>query len=280
VINKQTASSEFDVGAALLRRQEQQPLVPVKAASLRNLRLDVRIVSATNVTLETTTAKNLRGDVDLRLRGTLEHPALLGRISILQGEVTIAGRHYLADRGELTFSNPFRIESALNLHVRARVDQYDIGLDFTGPLDRLTITYSSDPPLPTSEILSLLVGGSAYAPARGPSSTGAVPDLGAGSLLSQALNQQMGSRLERIFGSGHIRIAPQIAGFGSSANASVALEQHIKDNLTLLYVTNVTSAQQQIIEAELALSPRFSVVAIRDQNGLIGVNFQIRLRFR
>jgi translocation and assembly module TamB len=280
VIAKQTASSEFDVGASLMRREQQQPLVPVKSAAMRNLRLDVHIVSSENVSLETTTAKNLRGDVDLRLRGTVEHPALLGRISILQGEIVIAGRHYMADRGDLTFSNPSRIESVLHLNVRARVEQYDISLVFAGPLDRLTVTYNSDPPLPTSEILSLLVAGSSYSAARGPSSTAPVAELGANSLLSQALNQQMGSRLERIFGTGHIRIDPQTAGFGSAANANVALEQHIKDNLTLLYVTNVTSAQQQIIEAEVALSPRFSVTAIRDQNGLIGVNFQIRLRFR
>ena len=129
-------------------------------------------------------------------------------------------------------------------------------------------------------VQALLVAGSTYSTTAQPSSTGSATQFGAGSLLSQALNQQMGSRLDRIFGSGHIRIDMQNAGFDRPANANVAFEQHIKDNLTLLYVTNVTSAQQRIIQAELTLSPRFAVTAIRDQNGLIGVNFQISLRFR
>jgi len=159
------------------------------------------------------------------------------------------------------------------------VEQYDIGLNFNGPLDRLTITYNSDPPLPTSEILALLVAGSSYATSFQPVTATTTPQIGAGSLLSQALNQQMGNRLDRIFGSGHIRFDLQTAGFDRPANANVAFEQHVSDNLTLLYVTNVTSAQQQIIQAELTLSPRFSVTAIRDQNGLVGVNFQIKLRF-
>lgn len=279
VITKETANPEFDIGAALTSHADQ-PLVRVKSAALRNLRLDLQIVSAPNVSLETTTAKNLRGNVDLRIQGSLEHPSWLGRISVLQGEVTIGGRRYLADRGELTFSNPFRIEPTLNLQVRARVEQYDIRLNFSGPLEHLIITYSSDPPLPTSEILSLLVAGNAYATSLQPSNAGTSSQLGASSLLSQALSEQMSNRLDRIFGSGHVRINPQLAGFDRPANATVALEQHVTDNLTLLYVTNVTSAQQQIIQAELTLSPRFSVTATRDQNGLVGVNFQISLRFR
>jgi translocation and assembly module TamB len=277
-IVKESANPEFDVGAALLAHQEQ-PLARVKAGAVRNMRLDLDIVSAPNVSLETRTAKNLQGDVELHIQGSVDHPSWLGRISILQGEINIGGRRYLADRGELTFTNPFRFEPVLNLEVRARVEQYDIGLRFSGPLDRLTVTYNSDPPLPTSEILALLVAGSSYATTLSASHTGATPEIGAGSLLSQALNQQVGNRLDRIFGSGHIRIDMQTAGFDRPANANVAFEQHIKDNLTLLYVTNVTSAQQNIIQADLSLSPRFSVTAIRDQNGLIGVNFQIKLRF-
>ena len=230
--------------------------------------------------METTAAKNLQGDVDLRIQGTLEHPAWLGRIGILQGELFFAGRRYAVNRGEITFLNPFRIEPTLSLNIQARVQQYDIALDFTGPADRLTVTYRSDPPLPTSDILALLVAGSSHETSLEPSSTQAVPQIGANSLLSQALTTQIGSRLDRIFGAGRIRIDPQIAGFDRPANASVALEQQIRDNLTFLYVTNVTSAQQQTIQAEWTISPRLSVVAIRDQNGLIGVNFQIMLRFR
>ena len=41
----------------------------------------------------------------------------------------------------------------------ARVRDYDIALGFHGPIDRLTTTYRSDPPLSSSDIISLLALG-------------------------------------------------------------------------------------------------------------------------
>ena len=58
------------------------------------------------------------------------------------------------------------------------------------------------------------------------------------------------------------------------------LEQQLSDDFSVLYITDVTSAQQQTIQAEWNISSRLSVVGVRDQNGLLGVNFQITLRFR
>jgi translocation and assembly module TamB len=162
--------------------------------------------------------------------------------------------------------------------VQARVQKYDISMEFNGPPDQLTVTYRSDPPLPTRDILALLVAGSARETSLETSAIQPVPQIGADSLLSQALRSQVGSRLDRLFGSG-FRIDPQISGLGRSATASVALEQQISDDFTITYVTDVTSTQQQSVQAEWIISPRLSVVGIRDENGLIGVNFQITLRF-
>jgi len=184
------------------------------------------------------------------------------------------------NRGEITFLNPFRVEPVLSLNVQTRVQQYDISLEFSGPADRLSVTYRSDPPLATDAILNLLAAGGARAPNLDSTPSATTPELGADTILSQALASQISNRLDRVFGSGGIRIDPQIAGFGQAANASVAFEQQISDNLRFLYVTNVTSAQQQLIQAEWTISPRLSVVIIRDQNGLVGVNFQLKLRFR
>jgi translocation and assembly module TamB len=153
-------------------------------------------------------------------------------------------------------------------------------MDFTGPPDRLTVTYRSDPPLPTRDILNLLVAGSPRETSLEVSATQTVPQVGADSLLTQALRSQIGSRLDRLFGAGRFRVDPQISGIGRSTSASVALEQQLSDDLSILYVTDVTSSQQQLIQAEWTISPKLSVVGIRDENGLIGVNFQITLRFR
>ncbi|MBI4460398.1 MAG: translocation/assembly module TamB domain-containing protein, partial [Acidobacteria bacterium] len=278
-IVRENVSPGFDLMAALLRARDE-PETVIQSEFLRNMRLDVELVSAADIRLETGMTRNLQADVDLQLQGTVENPILLGRIGILQGELFFAGKRYNVSRGEVSFVNPVRIEPLLSLTVEAQVQQYDISLDFTGPPERLTVSYRSDPPLPTGDILSLLVAGSSRQTAAEPSAIQTMPQIGAESLLSQALSAQIGGRLDRIFGAGRVRVDPQLAGFGQPANASVTLEQQITNNFTILYVTDVTSTRRQIIQGEWTITPRYSLGVIRDENGLIGINLQLKLRFR
>ncbi len=278
VIQRESISPNFDLARALTGSRGAAGGAAAEGF-LRNMRLDLEVTSAPDIRLETTTARNLQGDVELRIRGTLERPILLGRIGIQQGELSFAGRRYTVSRGEVTFANPFRIEPVLSLSVQARVQQYDISMDFIGPPDRLTLTYRSDPPLPTQGILALLVAGSYSTTTTEATATQPVPELGATSLLSQALTAQVGNRLDRLFGAGLIRVDPQLSGLDRPLDASVAFEQQIRDNLTVTYITNVASVREQIIRGEWAISPRYSLAAVRDQNGLVGVNLQMTLRF-
>jgi translocation and assembly module TamB len=279
VMNRQAVSPAFDLANAFLTRREDTPAPPLPAF-LRNTRLNVEIVSAPEIRLDTLTARNLQTDVEMRIQGTMQQPVWLGRIGILQGEIDFAGKRYAINRGEITFQNPFRTTPELNLSVQARVQKYDISMDFSGPPERLAVTYRSDPPLPTRDILNLLVAGSSRETSLEASAGQPVPQVGADALLTQALRSQISSRLDRLFGPGRFRVDPQITGIGRSTNASIALEQRFTDDLSLLYVTDVTSSQQQLIQGEWTISPKLSVVGLRDQNGLIGVNFHIILRFR
>src|ERR1035441_1781287 len=77
--------------------------VPNPTSPLNNLRLDVRIVSAPELTVQTALAK-LSGDADLRLRGTGMRPVLLARINIAEGDINLNGTKYLLDRGDVTFA--------------------------------------------------------------------------------------------------------------------------------------------------------------------------------
>ena len=69
---------------------ESPATMPVVNSPLNNLRLDVRILSTPELTVQTALAK-LAGDVDLRLRGTAARPVLLGRINIAEGDIKLGG---------------------------------------------------------------------------------------------------------------------------------------------------------------------------------------------
>src|SRR5207247_10625374 len=123
-----------------------------------NIRLDVQVNSQPQVRID---SRNLQvvADVDMHVRGSLAAPVAFGAIHIESGQAVIRGDRYRLTRGDITMSNPFRTHMNVDLEARTRVQDYDLTLDITGVAERTKISYRSDPPLPTEEILSLLALG-------------------------------------------------------------------------------------------------------------------------
>jgi translocation and assembly module TamB len=58
----------------------------------------------------------------------------------------------------------------------------------------------------------------------------------------------------------------------------VTIEQQVTNDLTLTYSTSVSQASQQIIQAEYNVTRNISIVAIRDQNGVVSIDIRFRTR--
>ena len=52
----------------------------------------------------------------------------------------------------------------------------------------------------------------------------------------------------------------------------------MSNNVTLTYITNLSQSSQQIIEGEFKLNHDLSIDVIRDQNGVLGFELQVRKR--
>jgi hypothetical protein len=50
--------------------------------------------------------------------------------------------------------------------------------------------------------------------------------------------------------------------------------------LTLTYVTNTASSQYKIIQFEYVVGENLSLIGLRDQNGIFGIELRRRQRFR
>jgi translocation and assembly module TamB len=59
----------------------------------------------------------------------------------------------------------------------------------------------------------------------------------------------------------------------------LTLEQQITRDITFTYITNVTTSNPQVIRIEWAFSRQWSVIAVRDENGLFGLDFLYKRRF-
>ena len=277
-VTRFSMSPQFDLALAIAR--SRQPVEPPNPASpLNNLRLNLHIVSTPELQVQSSLAK-VTGDVDLNLRGTAPRPVLLGRINITEGQVNFNGTNYRVDRGDVTFSNPVRIEPVLDVEVTTRVQQYDITLGFHGPLDRLSTTYRSDPPLPTADIIALLAFGrtreesAMTTTAPNPSFT----ESASNAILGEALNTAFSNRIQRLFGGSRIKIAPEVAGAETNPNARVTIEQQVSKDFTVTYITDLSRSGQQIIQIEYNYSRKYSVIATRDQYGVLAFDIRIRQR--
>jgi len=253
--------------------------LPNPQSPLNNLRLDVHVTTTPELDVQTAIAR-IAGDADLRLRGTAAKPVVLGRVDIARGDVNFSGTRYHLERGDVTFSNPVRIEPVLDLEASARVRDYDITLGFHGQIDKLNATYSSEPPLPTADIIALLAMGrtreeSAVLQQQDTTYTRTASNA----ILNEALNSANNNRLEKIFGVSRVKIDPEAGGAENNPSwTRVTIEQQISNTLTLTYITNVSQAQQQIIQAEYYLTRNISLIALRDQNGVVSFDISIRRR--
>lgn len=255
-----------------------QPVeVPNPASPLNNLRLDVRIVSAPELTVQTSLAK-LSGDVDLKLRGTGTRPVLLGRINIAEGDIKLNGAKYHLDRGDITFANPVRIDPILDMEATTRVRDFDITIGLHGTIERLTTTYRSDPPLSSDDIIALLAFGRTQQEGYNAGRTSSVGEGAGGLLLGQAINQTVTNRVSKLFGVSSIKINPSIGGADNNPSARLTVEQQVSSNVTLTYITNLTQSAQQVVQFEYNINADYTVQGIRDENGVVSFDLLIRKR--
>jgi translocation and assembly module TamB len=278
-VTKLSVTPGFDF-ANYLARSEQTPALVQTNTFLSHVALGVHISTTPELQMQTSSVR-LSGDADLRVRGTVQTPAVLGRADILEGEIYFNGAKYQLQRGDIVFLDPTSIVPVLDLQANTQIRDYDITLRVTGDARRPTVNFQSEPPLPSSDIIALLALGRTNAE-PGQQAAGFAPlnqDVGS-VVLAQAFNAAVSDRVQRLFGGSRIKIDPQ--GLSTETNLArgpaLTIEQQVTGKLTLTYTTNVSQTSQQIIQAQYNISQNVSVVGIRDQNGV--VSFDVKIRHR
>jgi translocation and assembly module TamB len=280
LITRFTVSSELDIAALVAQANAVETIAPPSAPS-NHIRLDVHVVSSPQLNFQNAFAK-LAGNVDLRLRGTVASPSLLGRVSITEGSAIIAGTRYELQRGDIYFTNPVRIEPLVDINATAHVEDYDITLGLHGTPDKLAVTYHSDPPLPESDVVALLALGRTesqqriYTQQQVQSMTNPTTD----SLLGGALNATVSSRVQKLFGAGSVKVDPNYIGALGNSTSRIIVEEQLGRNVTLTYATDVDTTGQQLIQAEVAINRHVSLLVARDESGVFSMVVKATRRFR
>jgi len=280
LITRFTVSPDLDIAALVAQANAVQTIAPPDAPS-NHIRLDVRLSTSPQLNFQNAYAK-LAGNADLRLRGTVASPSLLGRVSITEGSAIIAGTRYDLQRGNITFTNPVRIEPTIDINATARVEDYDITLGLHGTPSKPAVTWRSDPPLPEADVVALLALGRTESQQRlyTQQQEQYVANPTTDALLGGALNATVSSRVQKLFGAGSVKVDPNYIGALGNSTSRITVEEQLGRNVTLTYATDVDTTGQQLLQAEVAINRHISLLVARDESGVFSMVLKNTRRYR
>jgi translocation and assembly module TamB len=275
---------QSDFSSLLAASAEPVETPAARTGLVGGMNFDIQINTAPNIQFQSSLTQDVQMEANLRLRGTFSNPAVLGRINITQGQVIFFGTKYTINQGSVQFFNPVRIDPILDVDLETKANGIDVTLNVSGPLNKPNLTPRSDPPLQFNEIVALLATG--RSPTSDPTrlaQESTAPQswqqMGASALLGQALASPVAGRLQRFFGVSQLRIDPTLPGVESNPQARLTLEQQVTSDITFTYITDVTNSNPQVVRVEWSFAKQWSAVALREDNGVFGLDFFYKRRF-
>jgi translocation and assembly module TamB len=252
------------------RRQRTE--VGVADEDLAKVQLNLQVRAPGTVRIRNNLA-DLRATAELTVRGSVARPLVFGEVEAEPGgRLVYADNTYRVERGALTFANPYRIEPLLDLEATTRVASYDVRLSLFGGLDRLNATFSSDPPLPDLEVLSLLLSG---APGRfgddertqlGRADDDQMSTAGAEGLLLGQAASLLTDRVSNLFGFDAFRVEPLSRSGESVSSARVTVGKRLSSEVYLTYSYDPSSTGGQRFQVEWQASEGFLVLLTQEQD--------------
>ncbi len=284
-VDKITYAPTSDVGS-ILARANPAAQTGTPSPLLNNMKLDVQVRTSPGLIVQSAMAENLDFDANLRVHGTAAQPGAQGRITVTSGQLLFFGSTYRVNAGTISFFNPLRIDPILDLSLATQAQGVRVTLRVTGPVDNMNLSYTSNPPLEFEQIVNLLATGKtpttdpnilANQPAQPPQT---FQQMGESALLSQTVAAPVANQLKRVFGVSKLSIDPMFTSGSYLPEAQVTLQQRISNAITFTYTTAVNDPNTQIVRVQWAFNPRWSSIAMRDQNGIVSIRLLYKKQFR
>lgn len=214
----------------------------------------------------------IAGRAALQVSGTAANPVITGRTTLSSGEIFFRNTRYQIQKGIITFDDPNATHPVLNVSVTTIIEQYNLTLTMRGPLDKLTTSYVSDPPLSTADIINLVARGKT-------TQESAASSQSTDSMIASQAASQLSSSVQKLAGISSLQIDPTVGGNNQNPSAVVAIQQRVTKNLLFTFSTDVTQPGSEAVSGEYQLNKRWSVTMSRDQLGGFSVDGKYHTRF-
>ncbi len=261
LVSKALWTRKYAITSELLSSSDEAVGFSRRASGLKPspMRLDIAIKAPGTLRLDNNLA-SLVASADLTLTGSPTEPQLLGRVEIERGQVFFRGNTYDVRKGVAHFSNPREINPVFEIEADTRVRSYRLALQANGTLDRVSTRITSDPPLTSPQIASLLTGGDENVANIGGSVTDikALGEGGVNSFASSWLDDNITGKVAQGFGLSRLSIDPGILG---RTGSRLTVGKRVTRDLEVVYSRNFSGTENQLVTVEYSITNRFSLVA-------------------
>jgi hypothetical protein len=248
-----------------------------KVSFFKTMRVNLDVKGSDNILIDNNFAQvALRAD--FKLAGNILKPNILGRVETQDGQVYYRDRTFEILSASFENFDPSRLNPVIDLRSKTKVKNYTIYLSIHGTKDKMYPSLSSEPSLPTVDIINLLTLGkerTSYYERSEESLLG----VGISSLLLGPVFGGIEEGAEQLFGFDRFRIDPFLVGNKSNPTARLTVGKRITKDLTLIYSTNITQSREDVLILEYRLSNNIILVASRDEYGVYGVDVQFESKF-
>ena len=220
----------------------------------------------------TSSQVSIAGRAALQVGGTAANPVITGRTTLTSGELFYRNVRYQLQKGVITFDDPNETHPVLNVSVGTTIEQYNLTLTMRGPLDKLTTSYVSDPPLSTADVINLVARGKT-------TQESAASSQSTDSMIASQAASEVSSSVQKLAGISSLQIDPTIGGNNQNPSARVAIQQRVTKNLLFTFSTDVSQPGSEIVQGEYQVTKRWSVSMERDQLGGVSVDGRFHTRF-
>lgn len=198
------------------------------------------------------------GDLDVEKEAETTELSLRGQIGMVRGSYDAYGRDFIVESGDLVFTGGPEINPIMNVRAKYFGGGVDVYVDVKGRLKTPELRFSSNPPLPEQDIISVVIVGrplNQIGPTQG---DGTTRQQQAAALAGNVVGGYITRELRESgmnFGLDVVRVEPTVLG------SRLKIGRYFGEKLFVSYGQPLQPTAGQIVEADYYLTRRWTVSA-------------------
>jgi autotransporter translocation and assembly factor TamB len=268
------------------------PQAGTAAPSSAALALNIKVAAPRMRFIDTDDIR-VDGSADLEVRGTFDAPLVTGRVDVLGGEVLFFGNRFYVGDGAIMFqsgSSELRFDLSAETRPRIEGQTFNVTVGLSGTFRELDVQLTSDPWLPTPDLMSIVFGGVPAVRAAEQRALQSSSELqqqmmqtvGA-AFLTSVLTSRVGDVVEQTGVVDTVQITPVLSSQTSfqrqNPSARITLGRRISPRVFLTYSRTVGDREEEIILLEYDQNDRLSWVLSRNEDRTFALDFRLRYVF-